>query len=455
MGQLAKALADKGFEVSGSDKEFYEPMGSFLKDSSLKLFRGYREENVPSDVSLVVIGNAVSYGHPEVDLVEKQNLPYSFFSKLLYETAIEGRTSIAACGTHGKSTVAGMVASVLVKLKQDPSYFIGGVVHDLPSSLHAGTGSLSIVEGDEYDSAFFAKVPKFDFYAPDICIINAIEFDHADIYSNLEAIKTVFSLMVERLSGKAVLICCSDYPVIKELLSEWQKKTKAEIITFGEDNSATFRITERKQNGTLQSFNLESSNGDIEIKIPLIGLYNARNAAATVIACMHAGIPEDKITTALSSFQKVKRRQEIIIDSEELVLIEDFAHHPTAVAGTIAAVKEAFPDRELYAVFEPRSNTSRKKVFEDAYIKAFSMADFALISEVKKRALDTEDDIMDVSTLVEQISERTEAQALCLSGADAIVEWLTQNGAEKRVVLVMSNGSFDGIIEKLKSSLLG
>ena len=209
MGQLAAALAGQGYQVSGSDKEFYEPMGSFLERAHVQLLRGYNPSNVPPDADLVIIGNAISYGHPEVDAVERLGLPYNCFPKVLYEVAISGKKSIVVCGTHGKSTTTALCASIFESLGRNPSYFVGGVAGQLSTSLKIGEGSVSIVEGDEYDSAFFAKVPKFKFYNPDTCIINAVEFDHADIYADLSAVNREFDSLVRSLSKDAIALCLS------------------------------------------------------------------------------------------------------------------------------------------------------------------------------------------------------------------------------------------------------
>jgi UDP-N-acetylmuramate: L-alanyl-gamma-D-glutamyl-meso-diaminopimelate ligase len=252
MGQLAVALSELGYQVSGSDKEFYEPMGSFLKGHHIRLLDGYVATNIPSKTDLVVIGNAISYGHPEVEVVEQKQLPYTFFSQLLYEVLIAGHNSIVVCGTHGKSTTTAMVAHTLRALKEEPSFFIGGVVPGFDRSLTLGTGKISVVEGDEYDSAFFAKVPKFSFYRPDIAVINAIEFDHADIYSNLEVIEEQFTQLVASLPDTGSLLCCVDFSTVERLLPKWSQIFAGRILTFGTSESADIRIVNRQATGLSQ-----------------------------------------------------------------------------------------------------------------------------------------------------------------------------------------------------------
>ena len=236
MGQLAVALADKGYRVSGSDKAFYEPMGSFLRNSSVQLCDGYAAENVPTDVDLVVIGNAVSYGHPEVAVVEERNLPYTCFPKLLYESLISGKRSVVASGTHGKTTTAGYLASTLLELSADPSFFVGGVVHGVSQSMQIGNGAASVVEGDEYDSAFFAKVPKFQFYRPNIWIVTSLEFDHADIYNSIDEIEAEFQGVLKGLSASDQVYVCCDCPKLKEVFPRWRELSPAALISYGFDS---------------------------------------------------------------------------------------------------------------------------------------------------------------------------------------------------------------------------
>jgi UDP-N-acetylmuramate: L-alanyl-gamma-D-glutamyl-meso-diaminopimelate ligase len=460
MAQISIALAERGFRVSGSDKEFYEPMKSLLGASAVKLCVGYAAENVPTDASLVVIGNSISYGNPEVAVVEEHNLPYTCFPKILQEVAISGRHSIVVAGTHGKSTTTAIIASMLLHHDQNPSYFVGGVAQGLPQSLAVGTGPFSVVEGDEYDSAFFAKVPKFSFYTPDTAVVNAIEYDHADIYANVEAIESEFTKLVNGLPQRGTAVCCIDFPLVKKLVESWRSSAQCRIVTFGADAEADYVITNRSMDGMSQVVTVRTPQGEsIPFFIPIIGEYNARNATAALIVSELVGLPRAKTLDALKVFKSVKRRQELRVIKDGVALIEDFAHHPTAVQQTIAAVRDAFPKAKLWAIFEPRSNTSRRKVFQQEYIDAFTGADVAIFKDVTARAIDAGVELIAVSDLSDDVAA-SGTPSVCLPDVTAIQEYLWKHltrtpGATdvSNVVVVMSNGSFDGLNDLLQRDL--
>jgi UDP-N-acetylmuramate: L-alanyl-gamma-D-glutamyl-meso-diaminopimelate ligase len=462
MAQLAIALTERGFEVSGSDKEFYEPMKSLLGVSAVKLCVGYARDNVPTDAALVVIGNSISYGNPEVAVVEEQDLPYTCFPKILQEVAIVGRHSIVVTGTHGKSTTTALLASILLHHGQAPSYFVGGVAQGLPHSLAVGTGPFSVVEGDEYDSAFFAKVPKFSFYTPDTAIVNAIEYDHADIYENIEAIESEFTKLIESLHTTGRAVCCIDFPRVKKLVEAWRQSVRCNIVTFGVDKDADFAITNRSMDGMSQVVTVRTPTGEsIPFFIPMIGEYNARNATAAFVVSEIVGLPRETTLEALKVFKSVKRRQELRAIRDGVALIEDFAHHPTAVQQTIAAVRDSFPQAKLWAIFEPRSNTSRRKVFQQEYINAFQAADAAIFKDVTARAVDTGVELIEVSTLSDDI-DVSGTPSVCLPDVSAIREYLWRNLERKNgalevsdVIVVMSNGSFDGLNDLLQQDIEG
>jgi UDP-N-acetylmuramate: L-alanyl-gamma-D-glutamyl-meso-diaminopimelate ligase len=453
MAQLAVELGRKGFLVSGSDKDFYEPMGSFLKNSAITLFKGYQEDNVPPSVDLVVIGNAVSYENPEVQAVEQRKLPYTCFPKVLQETIIAGKHSIVVTGTHGKSTTTALLASTLLKLGGDPSYFVGGIAQDLPMSLARGKGQWSVVEGDEYDSAFFAKVPKFSFYVPDTCIINAIEYDHADIYPDVESIVREFRGLLERLPAHGTAYCCVDYPHVRGLVAELQGAIKATIITFGCTPDADVYIESRLQDGLSQKIAARGKGiGALEFAIPQSGVYNAKNALVTLLVAMQVGFNREDAIQAVSTFRAVKRRQEVRFNKAGVVLIEDFAHHPTAVHETLSGLREAFPRKKIWAVFEPRSNTSRRKVFQESYVKAFRSADCAIVCNVESRSTDADQELIDVATLVQEI-KTTGVRGEMLPNAQEIEAFLLKEIGTDDLIVLMSNGSFGGLPRALEQKL--
>ena len=454
MAQLAVALSRKGFRVQGSDKEFYEPMGGLLRQNNIKTFQGYSEANLTDDINLVVIGNAVSYGNPEVSVVEQKNLPYTFFSKLLDETIIQDRHSIVVCGTHGKTTTTSMMASIFVeKGKQngdDPSYFIGGIAQNLPESLHDGKGKFSIVEGDEYDSAFFHKIAKFFSYHPATCIINAIEYDHDDLYPTVEDMIEAFDKLVNGMSDKGTVIACVDFENIRKRLPAWSGATKCKFITFGASEGADWRIIDRKiSNANKQTVTLESKEvGQITFTIPLIGEFNARNATAAIIAAYINGVSIKDSTSTLEKFVAVKRRQEVRYDKDGITIIEDFAKHPTAVTGIIKGVREAYPNRRLIAVYEPRTNTSRRKFFHNDYVTIFKTADMTIISHIAAMTSDATRPVLDIPELVDDIN-KAGGNSKVLPDVAAIKEFLVTELNSGDVAVIMSNGSFGGLVQML------
>jgi UDP-N-acetylmuramate: L-alanyl-gamma-D-glutamyl-meso-diaminopimelate ligase len=462
MAQLSVSLTERGYVVSGSDKEYYEPMRSLLASSPVQTKTGYNAENVPLDAALVVIGNAISYGNPEVDVVEQHKLPYTCFPKILQEVAISGKHSIVVTGTHGKSTTTALIASLLLGHGKEPSYFVGGIAKGLPQSLAVGKGGFSVVEGDEYDSAFFAKVPKFSFYTPDTAVVNAIEYDHADIYPNVEAIENEFSNLVASVPASGRAICCIDFPRVKNLVAKWRAASKCKVITFGKDPESDYRIVARDAVDMSQKVTVEGPGlPRTTFFIPMVGEYNARNALAGLIVSECVGLDRSKTLELLGTFERVKRRQEVRAKKGGIVLIEDFAHHPTAAQQTVDAVREAFPAAKIWAVFEPRSNTSRRKVFQDDYIRAFEKADRVVLKHVTARSIDQGVELLDVSTLSDEIS-RSGVQSACLPDVKAIREHIWKEisfdanaKTPNEVVVVMSNGSFDGLNEMLQRDLEG
>ena len=447
MAPLAATLSDQGFNVSGSDKEFYDPAGSILKGSQVTTVKGYKAEHITDQIDLVLIGNAVPATNPEVLEVEKQKKAYTCFPKAVADLVISERHSLVACGTHGKSTTSALAAHVAQTLELEPSFFIGAQPRSLSTPLHIGSGSISVVEGDEYDTAFFAKIPKFFLYAPDTAIITSLEFDHADIYSSLDDIIEKFDHLLTDMDSGSTVISYADSTVVQELIA---KHSHLNHQTYGQSDLAMHRLKDfrKAQGGNLLT--IESTYGDITTTIPVYGLHNSLNSLAVAIALASYGEDWSSVWSALGSFQAPKRRQEVIIDSSSLTIIDDFAHHPTAVGLTIQAVKQQYPGRKVWAVFEPRSNTSRRKIFENDYIEALSKADSVLLQRPVVRELDDQSQMFSSDFVVETLSSKHGRQAVSLDSSDQIVSHLQRNIEQGDVVLVMSNGSFGGLIAKLK-----
>lgn len=455
MAQLAVELAEQGYRVSGSDRQFYEPMGSVLRESAVETLEGYAAGHVPPDASLVVIANAMFADNPEVLAVAERRLPYSSFPQVLGDRVIGDRHAIVACGTHGKSTTSGLLAAMLRRLGEDPSWFVGGVCEDLPRSLHVGAGRFAVVEGDEYHSAFYARVPKFVFYKSRTAVLNAVEFDHADVYPTLEDVVAAFRGLIDGLPADGRLVACLDYPLIRRLIDESAATRRCPVVGFGVAPDAAYRVVARRQEGRLQELTLATpSHGTVTLRVPLIGAYNALNVAATVAALAENGFDPASLAPHLAAFRSVKRRQQVRVAQGPVILVEDFAHHPTAVAGTVRAVREAWPDRRLWAVFEPRSNTSRRKVFEEAYLTAFEGADEVVLADAGggESRMNAGVELIDVTELASHIALRG-TPARTLAGADAIEGHLLEHLGDHDVVVLMSNGAFGGLPARLEKLL--
>ncbi len=363
MGALALSLEKAGYQVSGSDKEFYPPISVMLESSSIKLFRGYSAENIASDIDLVVIGNSALRTNPEVEVVQQRNLPHTFFAKIAGELLLDKRKSIVIAGTHGKTTTTSLMAYGLRELKRDPSYFIGGKVAQLGDTFYVGSGGEGVIEGDEYDSVFYVKRPKFLFYRPDILVVNALEFDHADIYSDLGAIEKEFDELLERVPDDGVIVACIDFKPVRELLERYKKKS-ARVVTFGESEDATYRMTDIRSSENGSEATVLHDEENFSLSSSLHGAMNLRNVLATTIVAEELQITPSEWIEALRSFSGVSRRLEVRYKDDKLVLLEDFAHHPTAVKEVIRTLKASYPDALHWVAFEPRSNTSRRNIFQ-------------------------------------------------------------------------------------------
>ncbi len=444
MAQLSVELTRRGYIVSGSDKEFYEPMGSLLKASPIKLCHGYARENVPVDAALVVIGNAISYGHPEVTAVEELGLAYSLFPKLLFDLAIEGRHSIVISGTHGKTTTTSLCAATLTRSGKTPSYFIGGVVKDLPDSLSIGN-EFSVVEGDEYDSAFFAKVPKFTFYKPQTLVVTAIEFDHGDIYPSLAAIEEEFTKLVLSMDPSGTVIVNLGFEACRRLVPQWRKAWPGKILTYGLQDEADHRVLNVGGNADQRSM-VKTTKGNFSLALP--GEHNAQNALATILALEQVGIPAPQSVKLLEEFQGVVRRQEVRFDRGGVTVIDDFAKHPTSVRETLKALRTKYGNRRIIAVFEPRTNTSRRKVFQKEYVDSFTRADQVILCEITQRTPDQGQALISVDELATDIRAQG-TDAVALASPEAIRDELHQRIKKGDVVAIMSNGGFGGLVQMM------
>lgn len=449
MAPLAVELARKGFRVSGSDKEYYEPMASLLRTHKLELKQGYQAGNIDSSVELVVIGNAVSRNNPEVVEVQRREIAYTCAPALLYDLVINTKRSVVVSGTHGKSTTSALLANALKNLNASPSFFIGALPLFAQFGLESKSGSVSVVEGDEYDSAFFAKQPKFLFYKPDILIVSSVEYDHADIYPDLESINQQFTKLVSSMPKGSVVICQADLENLGQLSAIWQSTCNAKIVRYGINGNLDFKLLSSIQNGVHQTVRFScKALGERSFELPMLGQHNALNSLAAYAALLELGFEAAAIEVALAGYRGIKRRQEVVFESNELIIIDDFAHHPTAVRETLNAVRKAFPTRKIWGIFEPRSNSSRRKVFQRDYVSAFNAADQVVLANIEKREIDQGQQLLNVSELSQDI-EHSGVKSICLPDAESIASYLLTNRATNDLFLIMSNGSFAGLVSKL------
>ncbi len=454
MASLAGMLQEKGFRVTGSDNDVYPPMSTQLEQLGIRLSSPYKGENIPADAERVVVGNAVSRDNPECLEAVRRNLPLLSMPQALAEYFIEGRESVVVAGTHGKTTTTSMAAWTLFALGDDPSFLVGGVPKNFPVSYRIGDGPRFVVEGDEYDTAYFDKGPKFLHYKPKTVLLTSIEFDHADIYRDLDHLKESFRKLARLIPEDGLLIACADYPAVVEIAAEarcpvlfYSVADEAPSLPAG---AVLSRVTGLREEGGFNRFRLDGNGPEYRLQLP--GRHNAANAAAVVIACIRAGFPPEKIADAMAGFEGVRRRQEIVGEFGGVLVVDDFAHHPTAVRETIRAVRGRWPDRRVIAVFEPRSNTSRRNVFQKEFAEAFAEADAVVVAGVFGAGKIPEAERMSPDQLAASV-RALGREATVIGAVDDIVEHLADYCRPGELVLVMSNGGFGGIQQKLAHRL--
>ncbi len=455
MASLAGMLQARGHKVTGSDQNVYPPMSTQLESLGIEIMQGYKAENTDLARDITVVGNTIMRGNPELEEVLNRKLEYRSQAETVRDEFIRGRRSMVVAGTHGKTTTTSIAAWVCEVGGLDPAFLVGGVVQNFGASFRVTNSDYFVIEGDEYDTAFFDKKPKFMSYLPEIAIVNNIEFDHADIYKDLDAIKWQFSRLMNLVPGNGRLICGIDSPVVGEVLAEMEGKLYTTVETFGLSDEAKWQARDIDFAGSGTKFKVYSEGklwGEFTTK--MIGEFNVRNALAVIIAADAWGISQEKMKQAFDTFQSVKRRMEVRGVERGVTVIDDFAHHPTAVDETLKALRQRYPNNRLIAVFEPRSRSSRLSIFEDRYKQAFVHADQVIIAGVfnpedAKRFGDT---LLDVVKLVADIASSGK-QALTMEDAVAIVDHLTPEMRDGDVIAVMSNGGFGGIHDKLLNTL--
>ncbi|MCA1591822.1 MAG: UDP-N-acetylmuramate:L-alanyl-gamma-D-glutamyl-meso-diaminopimelate ligase [Acidobacteria bacterium] len=455
MASLAGMLQARGHRVTGSDENVYPPMSTMLESLGIPVMAGYRPEHLTPAPDCVVVGNALSRGNPEVEETLNRKLLYRSQAEVVKEEFIRGRRSLVVAGTHGKTTTSSIATWVMERGGLDPGFLVGGLVQNFGASFRVRDSEYFIIEGDEYDTAYFDKGPKFMHYLPEIAIVGNIEFDHADIYPTLDSVKLAFRRLSNLVPGNGRLVAGWDSPVVREVVGDMGSRLHTQLETFGTSNDAKWQAHDIDYtSGTLTRFRVTCSGREwATFEMPLIGDFNVRNCLAVVVAADAWGVEREAIKDALATFQSVKRRMQIRGEENGVIVIDDFAHHPTAVRETLHALQTKYAGRRIVAVFEPRSATSRLAVFQKEYVDALAQADHVVVAEVFARDKGSVyGQLLDTGELVAEVA-RTGRPAHCIDGADSIVRHLAPELRPGDIVAVMSNGGFGGIHEKLLDAL--
>ena len=462
--QLLKAL---GYRVSGSDKAFYPPMGEVVRRTADKVYEGYSAENLQPKPDLVVLGNSLVKDNPEVVYTLEQGIPFASMPEVFQALLIGERdfcpTSVVVCGTHGKSTTSAAVATLFESAGRRPGFFIGGIPQNFETSIRpvseetAKSDRVVVLEGDEYDSAFFAKWSKFLSYRADIALLTSLEFDHADISESMEQIEEEFTRLFQQIPSTGAMIICDEGKEIEAAYARWEQAGfTGKLLRYGIKEDSAFRLLERKPSEGVQHLRFQLRGRELEVETPLGGIHNALNLLGTAAVGDLCGLSLEEIKKGVESFRGVVRRQQLIAEINDIRILEDFAHHPTAVQLTLQGMKEQNLKRRLVAVFEPRSNSSRRAIFQEPYAESFRSADVAVIQEVVTPAAysvtSTPAGMLDVKRLIADINEKGTEAASFLE-VSQIEDYLLTLLAPGDTVVLMSNGDFGGLMRSLPEKL--
>ena len=442
MASVAAAIKDRGVRVTGSDQNVYPPMSTFLSEQGIEVREGYREEHLADTPELVVIGNAISRGNPEAEAVLDRKLRYCSLPELMKETFIRGKRSLVVTGTHGKTTTASLLAWVFEHSGRNPSYFIGGIPENFSRGARFTDSEWIILEGDEYDTAFFDKRSKFVHYLPEVAVINNLEFDHADIFDDLDQIQLSFRRFINLIPRSGLLLANGDDANVASLL----EFTHCPVNRFGLNDGLLAMGLQYSADGS------RFAVGDTEYAIPMHGELNVRNALAVIGVARHCGLTAAEIQSGFSTFKGIKRRMEVRGEAKGVTVVDDFAHHPTAISETLKALRERFPGRRVWAIFEPRTNTTRRAVFQGELVSALVEADQVVVAQVAGLEQIPANERLDPERLMSEL-RATGTAAEYLPDVDAIVDYAAKEVNEGDVVCVLSNGGFGGIHEKLLDAI--
>lgn len=450
MGGMAIMLQQKGYRISGSDQNLYPPMSDQLKDAGIKIFSGYDPAHITNDIDLVLVGNVVSKGHPEMEAVLAKKIPYKSVPEFLKEQYLPDHTPIVISGTHGKTTSTAMLTTILDAMELDPSFLIGGVHRNFNQNVRiTKKGTPFVLEGDEYDTAYFDKVPKFKYYMPQVAMLTSVEFDHADIYKDIYQLRAVFYRLISMVPKEGALLHWDGILGMQSLARDAQ----CTMISYGfNPNSNIYCYSYRMKKGKMW-FAMKFFGKNYEFTMPLFGKHNILNALGVIgIALSAFKATQEQIQKGLDNFLPPKRRQEVIYNQGGITLIDDFAHHPTAIKETIDAIKMRYPRRRIITLFEPRSNTSRQKIFHEQYIDAFAGSSWVFLTEPKPHRLIPEDQLLDIKKLKQDLHTAGIRAESYKDGA-AIADRLAPRLQSGDVVLIMSNGDFDDVYTHLIDQL--
>lgn len=449
MASLAGLLKEAGYTVTGSDANVYPPMSTLLANTGIAIKPGYHKENITGEIDLVVVGNVVSKDNEEVLAVQAAGIPYISLPQALSRFFLEGRKSLVVTGTHGKTTTASLLSWVFEACGQKPGFMVGGWLKNFDTNHKLPGGEWFITEGDEYDTAFFDKGPKFLHYRPYAAILTSIEFDHADIYRDLDHIKESFRKFMGIIDPKGFLLVEFSDKNTKDVITH----APCEVETYGFSDEADWQIAGYKFADGYGRFTLKHKGAEArQFHLPMIGRHNVLNAAAVTALALKCRLLPDAVAEGLKNFKGIKRRQEVVGEKNGVTVIDDFAHHPTAIHLTLEGAKDAWPGRRIWAVFEPRSATSRRKVFEESLPDSFKLADKTILADLFAPEKVKAEERLDPKKVVAAIKEEGR-EAWFFPAVEEIVDFIAEHQQPGDVVMIMSPGGFDGIHQKLLDRL--
>jgi len=454
MASLAGLLKDKGFKVTGSDSNPYPPMSTQIESMGIKILTPYKKENLNPIPDFVIVGNVISAANEEAIELSRLNIPFCSLPQAMGEFIIDDKISYVVAGTHGKTTTTSLLSWVLDQAGQKPGFLIGGIPKNFSQSFRNAEGRIFVIEGDEYDTAYFDKVPKFVHYKPKNVILTSVEFDHADIYADFQAVKNAFLRLMKMIPEDGSLVYWGDDERVVDVSTACNIKNK---FSYGFSSANNYMCQIDEETEAYTKFSVFCKNeGQFEklsqFVTTMTGRYNILNATAVVVQCYLNQISLDGVMKGLSTFSGVKRRQEIIGEPNQILIIEDFAHHPTAVKETVLAIQNKYNQRKVFSVFEPRSATSRRKIFQKDYVDAFSECHEVILAEAFDQGKISEENRFSSEELVRDLKNKSKKAHVFKTASD-IVDYLFENARPKDVILIMSNGGFDGIYQKLIKKL--